>query len=388
MGWNSPRLVADNGPVRPRTFLRRPAIALAGLLVATAAGWRPVQLHLQAASLLLRFGAPGDRGRLASFGRHEVETASALLPGGTPARRYVPRGVEKPPAMVLVHGVHHLGIEEPRLKRFAEAIAGTGIEVLTPEVKELAGYRIVGSAIDTIGTAAHALRERAGRPVGVMGLSFAGGLALLAAADPRFAGDVSFVTAVGAHDDLPRVLRFFATDQIERPDGSIETLKAHDYGALVFVAAHPESFFDAAEAPLARDALVRWLEDDAAGARATAARLGPSSRERVEGLFERRVAPMTRDLLAAVEALAPSMAAASPHGRLGAIQVPCFLLHGAGDNVIPATETLWLARDLPPGAARAVLVSPAIVHVELGKVSSRDRWDLVHFLAGVLDAAR
>ena len=70
------------------------------------------------------------------------------------------------------------------------------------------------------------------------------------------------------------------------------------------------------------------------------------------------------------------------------MHAPVFLLHGAGDTVIPASETLWLARDVPAGLARDVLVSPAIQHVELeGEPSAMDKWALVHFMADVLAEA-
>ena len=65
-----------------------------------------------------------------------------------------------------------------------------------------------------------------------------------------------------------------------------------------------------------------------------------------------------------------------------------FLLHGAGDSVIPATETLWLATDVPKGLVRDVVVSQAVVHVELeGEPSIGEKWALVHFMAEVLGAA-
>jgi hypothetical protein len=65
-----------------------------------------------------------------------------------------------------------------------------------------------------------------------------------------------------------------------------------------------------------------------------------------------------------------------------------FLLHGAGDNVIPSAETEWLAHEVPPSLLREALVSRAIVHVELGpETPASETWDLVHFMAGVLEAA-
>ena len=78
----------------------------------------------------------------------------------------------------------------------------------------------------------------------------------------------------------------------------------------------------------------------------------------------------------------------SPHGKLAGIKVPVYLLHGAGDSVIPPSETLWLAADLPAARLRRVLVSPAISHVELGSDPSMlDELAVVDFLAAVLHEA-
>jgi pimeloyl-ACP methyl ester carboxylesterase len=293
---------------------------------------------------------------------------------------------------VLVPGVHHLGIDEPRLIRFARAIAGSGVAVLTPEVRELTDYRIEAASADEIGLAAHALRERvgggAGTRVGLMGLSFAGGLSLLAASDPRFAPDVGFVVAVGAHDDLARVARFFATGEIPRPDGSILKLAAHPYGPLVLVYDRLEDFFPPADLAAARAALRSWLWEDTGEARKEEAALSPPSRERMDDLFADHLASLEPALLAEIDARGDAMRAASPHGNMGGLRAPVYLLHGAGDPVIPSTETLWLARDVPPGLLRDVLVSPAVVHVELeGEPPLREKWALVHFMAAVLGAA-
>src|SRR5206468_535916 len=103
--------------------------------------------------------------------------------------------------------VHRLGIDEPRLVRFARSIASTGAVVLTPELHDLADYRIEARSVAVLGASAHALRGRmANHRVGLMGMSFAGGLCLLAAAGGPYADDVGFVVAIGAHDDLGRVL--------------------------------------------------------------------------------------------------------------------------------------------------------------------------------------
>jgi hypothetical protein len=63
-----------------------------------------------------------------------------------------------------------------------------------------------------------------------------------------------------------------------------------------------------------------------------------------------------------------------------------YLLHGAGDNVVPPTETLWLQKDLPAGVARGVLISRAIGHVEVGGSNWVDQWRLIDWMAGMMDA--
>ena len=71
--------------------------------------------------------------------------------------------------------------------------------------------------IDLIGESAKILSAKMyDRPVGMMGLSFAGGLALLAASRPEYEKAIGFVLAVGAHDDMGRVARFFAANTTEK----------------------------------------------------------------------------------------------------------------------------------------------------------------------------
>jgi pimeloyl-ACP methyl ester carboxylesterase len=260
--------------------------------------------------------------------------------------------------------------------------------VLTPEIGALIDYRIEGASADEIGEAAHALRERVGTPVGIMGMSFAGGLALLAASDPRFVPDVAFVVAVGAHDDLARVARFFATDAIARPDGSILHLAAHPYGPLVLVYDHVQDFLPAEDLAATKEALRLWLWEEKDAARARLASLPPDASAKLGALFDGNIASIAPQLLAEIEASEGALRAASPHGRLAGLRAPVYLLHGAGDSVIPATETLWLARDVPQGLVRDVLVSPALVHVEMeAEPGPREKFALVHFMAEVLDAA-
>jgi dienelactone hydrolase len=376
-------------PAAPSRGLSRRRVAALVVLAVLVVLWRPASAHVRAASLLARFTDPDAHGLLADAVRHPVVTSDfPLATPGTRARLYLPSDMAHMPGVVVVHGVHWKGIDEPRLQRFAATIAASGVAVLTPEIRELCDYRIDPASIDTIGIAAQALSARlGGAPVGVMGLSFAGGLSLVAATDPRYAPSVAFVVAVGAHDDLGRVLRFFTSNESPRPDGTTLRLQAHDYGAVVLVYSHVEDFFPADDVPVARDALRAWLHEDFDVARSRAEALSPEAGVRMKQVFAHSSA-LAPVLDAEVARLSPQLAAVSPAAHLADIRVPVFLLHGAGDRVIPSSETEWLAHDTPRAMLRAALISPAIEHVEIeGTPSVGDQLALVHFMGDVLDAA-
>jgi dienelactone hydrolase len=349
----------------------------------------PGRTYLRAASLLQRIADGKGSGRLARMDAYPVDEQTATVQtinGPIPARLYVPRDVADPPGMVILHGVHHLGIEEPRLVAFSRAMSSSGIVVLTPELKDIADYHVSRDTIDTIGAAAKSLSVRlGGEKVGVMGLSFSGGLSLLAAADPRYAGSIGFVVSIGGHDDLTRVCEFFATDKIASPDGSIENLKAHEYGALVVVYSHPEDFFSAADVPAAREALRLLLWEDENSSRAAAAKLSAPGRARMELLFSHKKDALATELMASINRHRSEAVAVSPHGNLANLHVPVLLLHGAGDTVIPASETRWLEKEVPAPWMRSALITPLLTHVDVGgSPPLKDQWDMVAFIAELL----
>jgi acetyl esterase/lipase len=361
-----------------RRKLRRLLFVIAVLATVLA---RPAAHHARAASLLMTFSD-------AQAATPSVTEKRVTFGDGVPAKVYVPNGIEHPPGVVLVHGVHWKGIDEPRLERFARAVAAAGVAVMTPLVAELADYRVDPHSIETVGEAIEAARTivRHDR-VGVMGMSFGGGIALLAASDPRFADHVSFVVAVGAHDDLGRVSRFFLDDAIARPDGSAQKLHAHGYGTMVLVHAHAERFFAPEDVAEARVALREWLHEDRPAARAHAEKLSAPARAKIDALFGDGSPELREEIAKDVAAHEEDMKRVSPRGNMAGLRANVYLLHGAGDAVIPAAETLWLAADVPQGHLRSALVSPAIEHVELKSPSTYDRWELVHFMGNILAEA-
>jgi dienelactone hydrolase len=361
------------------------------VLVGTAAYSHSVNTHLRAMSMLLRFANPEAKGFGTRFARHPFEERVGSAQGAGRAfkyRIYAPTDVSNPGGVVLLHGVHRLGIDDPRLISFARALAGAGIEVMTPELQDLADYRVTPETVDQIGMAAVILStEMKRKKVGVMGLSFAGGLALLAACKPVYANNIGFVVAIGSHDDLVRVSRFFALNSIKKPDGTTVPFQAHEYGVLVLAYSHLDDFFSPTDEPAAKEALRLWLWEQQDAVIKAEQQLSPEGQQEFERLVHHRD-QVQLQLIHEIQMHKDEMEAVSPHGHLANLDVPVYLLHGSGDSVIPASETLWLEKDVPQKDLRAVLISPALIHVNMeDRVSIAQRWELTDFLAKVVNAA-
>lgn len=372
----------------------RAGLAWIGLLLCLvfAVAVYSLRNELRSYVFLTQFLNANATGPLIRLMSHAVDTQEISLStpqGAVRARLYVPRGVGRPQGMVLVHGIHHLGINEPRLMSFARAGASNGFAVLTPEVAALADYHVDDASISTIGESAVWLHERLGTaPVTVVAVSFAGGLSLLAARDPRYAPHMRSIVLMGAYDSLTRVMHFLATSQAELPDGRFEPYTAHDYGAAVFVYSQLGHFFAASDLPAAHDALRDWLWERPADAQALLPKLSPAGRATMELLVARRIDQLRPRLLEVIQEDEPGLAALSPEGKLGALRVPVFVLHGATDDIIPSTESLWLEREIPKPYLRDALITPAFSHVDPDKHAIwKDQLRLVEFLAGVLRSA-
>jgi dienelactone hydrolase len=292
------------------------------------------------------------------------------------------------PGLVLAHGVHYAGIDEKRLIPFARQLARAGFTVLTPELRDLADYRITRDSLAVLVDSARYLGSRrdwaSDERVGLMGFSFAGGLSLVAATDPRLEGKLSFVTSVGGHHDLERVLRFFTQNRIETPRGTA-SLRAHEYGLAVLVYDSLDRFVPEEDRPAMQRAFKLWLMEDRPNARAWASRRVSAEAERLFLLLEGgRLHELGPDLEHVIAARRPELEALSSRGKLARARVPIHLLHGTGDTVIPPSETEWAAKELDR-APHDALVSPLLEHVEVNRVAGfSEQVKLIGFVAAML----
>lgn len=371
------------------------ALVGVGVVTLCAVAWPIVRAHLQAIAVLDEVGGqplPWVARELTVPVTTQDFNFAVEAPAGEQmvrAREYLPQGKANAPALVVFHGVHHLGIDEPRLTGFARAMASCGIRVLTPELPGIKDYHVSAESVRTIGESARWFAGQTGGPVGVMGLSFSGGLALVAAADPVYHPYFKFVFAVGSQDSMARVAQYYWTGRDVRPDGSTEVLPAHEYGPLVLEYEYVEQFVPAVDVGPVRAVLRAHLYEDRKAE--TEASLGLNEVQKRETLeLMDATSPATRTKIAAVLAQHTSeLAELSPQGRLKTLRTPVYLLHGEADNIIPSAETLWMASELPHDELKAMLVSPVLSHIDLdnAKPGAMDEWRLVHLFGLILRAA-
>jgi hypothetical protein len=341
--------------------------------------------------------------RLADLDAVTVRQREIAIPtrrGSMRARVYEPGSASVRTAL-LVSGLHASGIDEPRLVRLARQLSANRLTIVTPDIAELSRFEITPAITDLIEQSALWLAASSGLTsdgrVGLMGISFSGGLSLVAAGRPALDGHVSSVFAFGGHDDLPRVLRYLCTGQEPYPPGQVRlkaasvasngngsdageppfTLAPHDYGVAVILLGVARRMVPPAQAEPLRAAVRHYLFASALDGgvdRGRAAAEFDSVRAEVQRLPEpaRTLAryAVDRDVVHLGARLLPYVSAEGSDPALSLSRSPkpsvsAYLLHGVDDNVIPSIESEYIANDLRSTRAPVrLLLSGLISHAE------------------------
>lgn len=367
------------------------ALVLGSVIVLGGIAWPFVRAHLQAIAVLRQIGGqpvPWIVRKAAAEPIRVEDVQFQTEAGPVRGRLYLPERHTNSPGLMVLHGVHHLGIDEPRLVGFAQAMASCGIRVLTPQLPGIADYHVDLGSVEVIGGSARWFAERTGGPVGVLGLSFSGGLALVAVSEQVYRPHIKFILAVGSQYAMDHVADYYLTGREARPDGTVERLKPHDYGPLVLEYEHLEDFVPASDEMVVRPVLREHLYENPSAEALAEKKLNARQQVEVAELMDSG-STATKAMLAASDARhLAEMKELSPEGKLRIMKTPVYLLHGQADNIIPAAETQWMAKELPKGTLQEELISPVLSHVNLESGPGVwDQWRLVHFFALVLHAA-
>jgi dienelactone hydrolase len=385
---------------------RRLPVTIAALVIAVVVSAYVGAPYARAASFIVRAAALG--GRIEAFAnrqaravvvqpRHQVPTRY----GDVAARMYVPQGTSRR-TVLLVPGIHSMGIEEPRLTALADDLAGAGVKVMAMALPDLQAYRITPRATDVI---EDAVTWMAARPdlapdgrVGIVGISFAGGLSISAASRPSIRDKVAFVLSFGGHGDLDRVMRYLTTGEAPQVSG-VETHPPHDYGVAVILygladrgvvpADQVDGLRKGIETFLLASQLTLVSTEQAnatfAKAREMATTLPEPSRTFLTYVNDRAVSKLGPALLPYLHRFGPGDPALSPQRIEHPPSATLFLLHGSEDTVIPAAESAVLGEDLRrKGADVHVLLSGLITHAEVNRAATYvDLWKLIDLWAQV-----
>lgn len=315
-----------------------------------------------------------------------VESETTYMREGQelPATLYRPAGQRGAlPGWVVLHGLTRPGRRHRSLIRFARAVASAGNLVYVPEIPEWRELRVAPApTMSTIRAAVLALQARDDvrhDRVGLFGFSFGATQALVAATDDDVASQLAGIAAWGGYSDLRRLFRFGLTGRHEL-DGSTWELRPDPYGVWIMAGNYlplVPGLEDSEPVATALHALA--IESGEHGAYAWDP-VYDAAKTRLRGdldpahhaLFD-MLAPLTtaprpdpERALDIAERLAATAIAREPlldpTPFLGNVRVPVVVAHGRDDRLIPFTESLRLARQLPDAMVRSVNVTALFQH--------------------------
>lgn len=257
--------------------------------------------------------------------RRELEGGNADL--------YLPPGPPSP-GIVLALGALREGRRYPLLESTARAIAAVGFAVLVPELGRLRSLILGMDAVEDLVHAAEALPTEAGvaeAPVGLIGFSLGGSLALVAAADASLRDRVACVAAMGSYFRLNDMLDA-AVDGFRGPGGEQMSLAAPS--AYTVAASLIDRLPD-----VDREVLARTIDAERDSPLEALSRVEPSSvggeARLVLQLLRNRDRDTRRVLIESISGLALEMRALSPEGAIGGIGAPTWILHDERDQYVP-----------------------------------------------------
>jgi len=280
------------------------------------------------------FGGPLLRPWALSVERTEEEM------GGVVVDRYVSRA--DAPRILLLPGATPAGRDDERVVSLASSLAAAGREVVVPELSLFSEELDVDDLARVVEVAEHSCGADDG--LVLLGFSYGGALALVAAADERVAGCIDLVATFGAYADLVGVLQAAVTG-VSVVDGQVYPWEAADQAIVrtvlgdVAVKLVPEEQRE----PLRRALLIRepaGLPDPAH----LVYRMMTADDPTVVADLARRLPPPGDDLFETF----------SPVDVADEIEADVLAAHALDDPAVPAAELRRLHKAFPEAEVMAV----------------------------------
>ncbi len=322
-----------------------------------------------AALVLAESATPDVDGPIASARPDPVvESVRFEVPGKTMlADVYRPPDGGPHPGIVLSHGVASRGKDDPRLVNFADALARAGYVALVPQFVNMKEFRVRPSDVNELVASYEYLETRPdidAERIGLFGFSYAGGLSVLAAADPRIAERVRFCFLLGGYYDLESVITYTTTGMYERDDEWIY-LEPRNSGRWAFLLNSSDLIEDDRDRELLSALARRKLNDPECDVSELVESLGEEGAT-VYALMVNADPEKTRRL---IDGLNPRIQSYFDEltlaGRIDGLRARLIIGHGRDDDLIPYTESLLLAENVPQGTAVHLAILESFHHVDL-----------------------
>lgn len=291
---------------------------------------------------------------------------------------YAPGDVARA-GMVLIPGLTPRGRGDPQVVAFAETLARARFEVVVPDLPGMRSLQVTALDAGPIADSARFLDERGGgRPLGMAAVSFAVGPAIIALDEPAAAGRVDFFVGIGGYYDLEALIAYVTTGFYrERESGPWLYRRPNVYGKWVFVLTNSGRIADPADRATLFEMASRKLDDADADVMDLAIALGPQGRS-VYALISNgdpdRVPALIADLPPEVRGEIDRLDLR--RRNLAALDTDLLLIHDRNDRIIPASQSVALARAAAPGRARLYLVG-GLDHARVEKLGIGDALTLL-----------
>jgi len=264
-----------------RNGLSRLLVCVVLVAIALLALGPRVRVAYLATFLLLELPTPETNGPIASrMPDPQIERVTFEASGRTMiADVYRPAAGSQDsrhPGIVLNHGVAAGGMNDLRLTNFADALARAGYVALVPEFINLKEFHVQLSDVgEMVGSYEYLERLPYVDPdrVGFFGFSYAGGLAVLAANDPRISERVRFCFLLGSYYDIRSIITY-ATTGYYREDGEWVYMEPRHTGKWAFLRNSLELARDATDRRLLTRIANSKLKDETCDVSASADSLG------------------------------------------------------------------------------------------------------------------
>lgn len=277
--------------------------------------------------------------------------------------------------IVLLHGAAQSGKDDARLVAFARQLAGRRFAVLVPELPGPKALKVRAEEAQAAVDAFQFLNRYPGlkHRVGFGGISVSAGLAFLAALGQEIRNEVTFILSIGGYHNLLRTLNYSITGEFTI-DGERQHRTPNDYGKWVFVIGNLDVLKYKADRIALRQIAYRRMLSPGADISDMVSLLSEEARAVLDYVTEKDINRISTRFAALPEAMREHLEALDLSTKeLSRIQAKVLLIHGYTDPVIPYSESVSLARALPPEQVELFLVH-GLEHVDSKVERLQDAW--------------